>query len=337
MNNASLLYEGIESYKDIQELVGKHEDMFLDFKETRSNNGKMLEGDKSNFCKAASGFAHQEGGILVWGIEAREDKATGVDCAKNLKPVDNVEAFVSDLNKYIPYSTEPPVDGILHKVIYENDDKKANKGFAVSIFPKSNKVHRSLGPGRTRNGFYKRHGDSFSILSTYEIRALFFRNISPDLELIALHTATVGFAGLSIGGRGTPFCLRFALINVGSGIAKNCSVHIWLRGKRKHGWVPTHWGDEEGSFTFPLAKVLNSPYIDGKVDPEYTWADAKYIKFVPGIVICPKERLDIATVLCRYRGEADDTKVEFEYKIFSENMEIKEGEGVIEINFQNEQ
>ena len=99
MNNASLLYEGIESYKDIQELVGKHEDMFLDFKETRSNNGKMLEGDKSNFCKAASGFAHQEGGILVWGIEAREDKATGVDCAKNLKPVDNVEAFVSDLNK----------------------------------------------------------------------------------------------------------------------------------------------------------------------------------------------------------------------------------------------
>jgi len=41
MDNASLLYEEIKSYADIQKLIGTHEDIFIDFKEAQDpNTGK---------------------------------------------------------------------------------------------------------------------------------------------------------------------------------------------------------------------------------------------------------------------------------------------------------
>lgn len=91
-----------------------------------------------HFSKAAGGFAHQEGGVVVWGIEARKDQ-TGTDQAIALKPIPNVTAFISSLNDYTKYSTEPVVDGIIHKPVFEHDRKAPNKGFAVSYFPKSDK------------------------------------------------------------------------------------------------------------------------------------------------------------------------------------------------------
>ena len=89
-SNATLYFESLREYKDIQELIGTQENLFVDFKETRGIYGKMHEDDKKNFSKAASGFAHQEGGVIVWGIEARKDKAIGciiesesdVDCCE---------------------------------------------------------------------------------------------------------------------------------------------------------------------------------------------------------------------------------------------------------------
>src|SRR6266567_2743333 len=180
MNNASLIFDSLNSFADIRALLGTQEDIFLDFKESYSKTGALLDDDKAHFSKAASGFAHQEGGVLVWGIEARKG-ANGIDEAVSLKPITSNKRFLSGLNDYVKYSTEPVVDGIQNRVIYENDDESSNKGYAVSLFPKSGSEHRAL--GKNTSDFYKRHGDSFSPLSTADIRALFFRSSSPDLEL----------------------------------------------------------------------------------------------------------------------------------------------------------
>lgn len=154
LSNAISIYNSLTKYKDIMNLIGKQEGIFLDFKETRTKTGKMLDDDKAHFSKAASGFAHQEGGILVWGIEARK-VANDVDQAISLKPIINAKAFYSDLNDYIKYATEPIVDGILHRIIFENDDETKNEGFVVSYFPKSDREHMAL--GNTSHDFYKRH------------------------------------------------------------------------------------------------------------------------------------------------------------------------------------
>jgi hypothetical protein len=68
----------------------RQEDLHLDFKELPS--GVDRDGRK-NLAKAVSGFANSDGGIVVWGIAAREG-ADGVDCARSLAPIKNVGAVL---------------------------------------------------------------------------------------------------------------------------------------------------------------------------------------------------------------------------------------------------
>ncbi|PYV05387.1 MAG: hypothetical protein DMG26_05375, partial [Acidobacteria bacterium] len=228
MDNASLIFDSLTNYGSINALIGKQEDIFLDFKESRASNGAMRDDDQTHFSKAASGFAHQQGGVLVWGVEARRNK-DGVDEATTLKPILNIKRFLSDLNGYVKYSTEPVVDGIQNRLIYENDDEDSSKGFAVTFFPRSDFVHRAI--GKKWSGFYKRYGDSFVPLSTGDIRDLFFRSLSPDLELRVVTQPN-----------GT---LRLSLYNKGRGVAKYPSVQFGL--------IPYgggQWFDGEGGLNF---------------------------------------------------------------------------------------
>jgi hypothetical protein len=292
MDNAPLIYDSLKTFAEVKGLIGKQEDIFLDFKESRSTNGVLLDDDKKHFSKAASGFAHQEGGVLVWGIEARKGE-DGVDEATELKPIANIKGFLSSLNDYIKYSTEPVVDGIRSRLIYENDDENLNKGYAVTYFPKSGSEHRAL--GKTRHDFYKRHGDSFVPLSTADIRALFFRSISPDLELKVLPEP---------GGS-----LRLSLRNRGGGIAKYTSAHI--------GWTPNAggiWYDGEGNNAFKVGA-----YVYNRQEP-YS------IQFIanPNVVVHPDEEISILTGPSVFGGQRPKILKIF-YRLFAENMVPKEG------------
>jgi hypothetical protein len=292
MDNASLIYDSLRKFADVRGLIGKQEDIFLDFKESHTTNGALLDDDKAHFSKAASGFAHQEGGVLVWGVEARKG-GEGVDEATGLKPIANIGRFLSGLNDYVKYSTEPAVDGIHSRAIYENDDEKSNRGYAVTYFPKSASEHRAL--GKTGHDFYRRHGDSFVPLSTADIRALFFRSLSPDLELRALPQP---------GGS-----LRLSLRNRGRGIAKYTSAHI--------GWTPNAggiWYDGEGNNAFKVGA-----YVYNRQEP-YA------IQFIanPNVVVHPDEEISILTGPSALGGQRPKITKIF-YRLFAENMVPKEG------------
>jgi hypothetical protein len=294
--NAQLIFDSINQYDDIRKLIGTQEDIFLDFKETRTNSGALLDDDKMHFSKAASGFAHQEGGVLVWGIEARKDQA-GTDQAAELKPIPNVKAFLSNLNDYTKYSTDPVVDGILHKVIFDHDEKTQTHGFAISYFPRSDREHRSL--GKTSADFYKRHGDSFSPLSTNDIRALFFRSHSPEVELVV-----TGFRP-GDGGAPTNGTLNFVLRNAGRGIAKYPSALI--------GVSPTAggmWYDGDGNFDFAFGSILGSHVLGFEK------------QFIPnaGIVIHPEQEISIAKLV-----RNPSPIVGIAYRCFAENMVPRTG------------
>lgn len=237
MDNASLIYDSLKNYKDIKALIGTQEDIFLDFKESRTSTGALLDDDKAHFSKAASGFAHQQGGVLVWGIEARKGE-DGIDEATDLKPISNIKGFLSALNDHVKYSTDPVVDGIQNRGIYENDDENSRMGFAVTFFPRSDSAHRAM--GKKWSGFYKRYGDSFVPLSTADIRDLFFRNLSPDLELRVTTESN---------GR-----LRLSLYNKGRGVAKFPSVQFGLI---PH--VDGQWIDGGGNFDFKTGLLEHSP------------------------------------------------------------------------------
>jgi len=185
-----------------------------------------------------------------------------------LKPISNIRTFLSALYDYVQYATEPGVDGVQHKLIYENGDESTNKGFAVSLFPKSNSEH--IAKGKNTSDFYKRYGDSFVPLGIAGIKALFFRNLSPDMELVASSNQN---------------SLKLFLKNNGAGVAKNCSVHIGLqRGARQ---ILGTWHDGEGNSFFRLAQSVNMPV--SPIGRKYT----QQVRLNPGVVLHQKRKRDL--------------------------------------------
>src|SRR3954467_3253611 len=83
------------------------EEEWLDFKANVTNDKEV----KEIWSKALSAFANPQGGGLLWGIDAREDKATKVDAASGHAPVPDPAALKSRLLQLHHQATDPPVNG----------------------------------------------------------------------------------------------------------------------------------------------------------------------------------------------------------------------------------
>lgn len=84
MGNAETLFKKIQSggLKYIEdELVEKErENDFLECKtKGKPNEWSPGKDDLKNFAKALSGFANTEGGVLIFGLDARKNVEDGID------------------------------------------------------------------------------------------------------------------------------------------------------------------------------------------------------------------------------------------------------------------
>ena len=69
-----------------------HETEWLDFKRGDDIGDGQV---KSLWSKAICGFGNNQGGCIVWGVDARRDPSTDVDAANELKPVADPAALRS--------------------------------------------------------------------------------------------------------------------------------------------------------------------------------------------------------------------------------------------------
>jgi hypothetical protein len=82
---------------------------WLDFK----GAAQITDNDtKKTWSEALAGFANTQGGILIWGVDARKSRATGIDTACGSSFVKNPSAFKSRLIELHRQATEPPVLGV---------------------------------------------------------------------------------------------------------------------------------------------------------------------------------------------------------------------------------
>lgn len=171
--------------KEIHRFVkeGEQETLELEFKQANPENEKGKQADLKNFAEALSGFANSQGGIILWGIEARKAKENGVDCASKLRPFVNPKAFVSLLTRMESSVVSPPVKGVRHKAIFE----KNHLGYVASFIPFSvslpHMVHRE-----EQNSYYRRYGDSFKKAQHFEVVEMFNRKIVPEIDLEFIHS-----------------------------------------------------------------------------------------------------------------------------------------------------
>ncbi|MEI8234255.1 MAG: ATP-binding protein [Verrucomicrobiota bacterium] len=150
------------------------ENEWLDFK-----SGKPNALDKI-WSRALGGFANNEGGVIVWGIDARKDEETGIDAAHSIIPVPNLEKFVSDLTESFRFATDPPLAKVEIKSIPLSPGSK--EGFVVCYIPEGKtKPYRSEKDGKS---YLMRLGDSQQELTVSMLRQLFYPRTEPRINII---------------------------------------------------------------------------------------------------------------------------------------------------------
>jgi predicted HTH transcriptional regulator len=104
---------------------------WLDFKGAE----RILNSDlKKTWSEALSGFANTQGGVLIFGIDARPNSETKIDAACGESLVPDVSACVSRLQQLHAQATEPPVLKV--EIRHVAADEKSAPDLSFAIFPK---------------------------------------------------------------------------------------------------------------------------------------------------------------------------------------------------------
>ncbi|MGH7651930.1 MAG: AlbA family DNA-binding domain-containing protein [Gemmatimonadaceae bacterium] len=284
----------------------QEEHVQLDFKTVASADLSRGE-DKKNLAKALAGFANGDGGIVVWGIDARKDEDE-VDRASEFKLIPNVARFLSRLNEFTATSVSPMVGGVRHRSILMDGDA----GCAISLVPASD-----VGPHMAKaseDRYYKRSGDSFRRMEHFDVADMFGRRARPVLKFA---TRIVGGGGSS-GGGPTVYNgkLTFGVENIGRGIAKS----IYLAVRSSSGYLIDPFGID-GNRSEGLPRIVQA--IDH--------ASAKY-GGTQDIVVHPGVMLEVGAVHLKAAYWAADGKLEMPapltvvYEIAAEGFPLEKGE-----------
>jgi hypothetical protein len=186
VSRAVLLFEEIKAggTQFLRNLVTtkRKESDYLEFK----GAGKLKdEQAKEGWSQALSGFANIEGGVLVWGIRAARNKATGNDEAESLDLVADVARFAQMLRDVELEAVIDPVPGVQIEVYSDTDAS----GFVVCLIPEG--PHKPYRAELHNKQYYQRIGDKFAPISHSLLRSLFYPPaLEPKFRLTIRQSAT---------------------------------------------------------------------------------------------------------------------------------------------------
>ncbi len=153
---------------------GREEDLHLEFKTAAS---VLNRDNRRNFAIAASGFANSEGGLIIWGVEARRD-SEGIDRARGKPGINGLSRFLSALTEHTGTVVSPINDGVVHRAIA---GIQPDWGFAVTLVPASDSGPHMAKLGEDR--YYKRAGSSFIRMEHFDLADMLGRRPHPVLVL----------------------------------------------------------------------------------------------------------------------------------------------------------
>lgn len=281
----------------------QEENISLEFKTVNHPNYNLdnREFDKKNYSEGLSGFANSNGGIIIWGVKAKENHQKQ-DVAYEKRPITELTKFLNILNRLEGQAVIPLITGIEHVKIEVSDDL----GYIKSFIPASNSApHMALYAGKH---YYKRSGDSFYQCEHYDVIDMFSRKKSPSLSLIAkVHKRTM------LHQVQYRYEIIISIANTGGKIAKfpylaiNCNtaynVHDFgLDGNRNTG----------------LQKVANNAIY------RYNYSGGN------NTVIYPETILNVDKFVCEVLISDAPEDLKIQYILSAEDMESIKGEIVVE-------
>lgn len=120
------------------------EEEWLDFKVEDSNPRVSEKKNKEIWSEALGGFANNQGGVLIWGVDARKEDHGGVkiDAACGESLISNPIGLKSRLKDLLTAATDPPLAGV--EIEPYGIPGNPGKGFVVCYVPKGDlKPYRS--------------------------------------------------------------------------------------------------------------------------------------------------------------------------------------------------
>jgi|SRR5271157_589495 len=165
----------------IQSLIDEQvsEELFIDYKRVTNDgeNPRLEQADRENFARAVCGFANSEGGVIVWGVDCRNDPQRG-DVPSTKHPIRNVKRFLSYLEGATSGCSLPPHDGVRHHAIEVSDTKD---GFVVTFVPKSMFAPHQCIVGKYKDRYYVRVGSNFEMAPHGLLAGMFGRQPVPNV------------------------------------------------------------------------------------------------------------------------------------------------------------
>lgn len=190
------------------------EELFLDYKRSADNGtGTVLHNrDRSNLAKAISGFGNSEGGVILWGVDCRNDPAIG-DVPTGPVHIQNPTRFKSWLEQATTGLTVPPHGGVRHHAIPE--------GFVVTLIPSGlHAPYQTVGD----LSYYIRAGSNFAKTPHAVLAGLFGRRPQPSIKHHYFVPTSPSFVGPGVVKTQIGIMLR----NFGLGIAEDVFINLWV-------------------------------------------------------------------------------------------------------------
>jgi predicted HTH transcriptional regulator len=174
----SELQEAGENFIDILIGTDASENLTFDCKlKGNSQSPKLDRDDRKNLAKAVCAFANSDGGMLLWGVDARE--RGGVDRLIDKKPIANIKAFANEVERAIPALISPQISGLEFHVI--DSGTVAEGGFLAVRVPLSER-RPHMSQCNSAPGFYYRKGHTSEPMEVFQVREQMLRRTVPQLE-----------------------------------------------------------------------------------------------------------------------------------------------------------
>jgi hypothetical protein len=234
---------------------------WLEFKGQHRDPKQRDKKFGEQWSEALGGFANNQGGVLVWGADARQKPVKGgaIDGVWEEQPVDYPVALASRLTELQRQATDPPLANVEVKPCPL--PTKPDQGFVVCFIPEGpDKPYRSE---QAAKQWFLRAGDSFVVMSRSMLASMFYPRTHPAFRTKAKLSWEVVIDPQTALRRTVRMTCEMDLVNEGTGTAKDVTVvvmpnvegnlgpiefggssafsfHDWSRDKEFHAIRPLH-------------------------------------------------------------------------------------------------